>query len=141
MGQITPNQVTKSFGGVQVITPLDLQINDGEFVVFVGPSGFIGSPKTNLIEGAEAKKHDVATICIRPEHLTVTKTEGAWKGRVGVAEHPGPDTFIHVHDTGLMDMMTVRITGYIEARQGDMIHLTAVADQLHRFDVKGLRIA
>ncbi|HIC79417.1 MAG TPA: ABC transporter ATP-binding protein, partial [Kiloniellaceae bacterium] len=39
MGQITLNQVTKTFGDVNVIPPLDLEINDGEFVVFVGPSG------------------------------------------------------------------------------------------------------
>ena len=140
MGQTTPNQVTKSFGGVQVIPPLDLQINDGEFVVFVGPSGFIGSPNMNLIEGVAAKKHDAVTIGIRPGHLTVSKSEGAWKGR-GVAAHPGSDAFIHVHDTGLMDMKTVRITDDIEARHGDMIYLTPVADQLQRFDTKGLRIA
>ena len=39
MGQIQLNQVTKSFGDVQVIPPLDLTIEDGEFTVFVGPSG------------------------------------------------------------------------------------------------------
>ena len=38
-------------------------------------------------------------------------------------------------------MMTVRITGDIEARHGDTIYLTPVADQMHRFDEKGLRIA
>ena len=39
MGRITLKQVTKTFGDVNVIPPLDLEINDGEFVVFVGPSG------------------------------------------------------------------------------------------------------
>ena len=39
MGSITLKQVTKSFGSTNVIPPLDLQINHGEFVVFVGPSG------------------------------------------------------------------------------------------------------
>jgi phosphate transport system ATP-binding protein len=33
------DQVEKSFGDVDVIRPLDLEIEDGEFVVFVGPSG------------------------------------------------------------------------------------------------------
>ncbi|HCO54497.1 MAG TPA: sugar ABC transporter ATP-binding protein, partial [Pelagibacterium sp.] len=32
-------------------------------------AGFIGSPKMNFIEGAEAKKFDAHTIGIRPEHL------------------------------------------------------------------------
>ncbi len=38
MGKIVLEQVTKSFGEVNVIPPLDLEINEGEFVVFVGPS-------------------------------------------------------------------------------------------------------
>ena len=39
MGQIQLNAVSKSFGDLEVIPPLDLAIADGEFVVFVGPSG------------------------------------------------------------------------------------------------------
>ena len=95
----------------------------------------------NQIEGSEAAKHDATTIGIRPEHLSVSKTEGLWKGTVGVAEHLGSDTFIHVHNTGLLDMMTVRITGDIEARHGDTIYLTPDMNQLHRFDAEGLRVA
>lgn len=121
----------------QVGSPLELYHTPRNKFV----AGFIGSPKMNLIEGPEAKKHDADTIGVRPEHLTVSKTEGMWKGRVGVAEHLGSDTFIHVHDTGLMDMMTVRITGDIEAKHGDTIYLTPQADQMHRFDVQGMRIA
>ena len=121
----------------QVGSPLELYHTPRNKFV----AGFIGSPKMNLIEGPEAAKHDATTIGIRPEHLTVSKTKGTWKGRVGVAEHLGSDTFIHVHDTGLMDMMTVRISGDIEARHGDTIYLTPLADQIHRFDAQGLRIA
>ena len=53
MGQITLNQVTKSFGDVQVIPPLDLEVNEGEFVVFVGPSGCGKSTLLRLIAGLE----------------------------------------------------------------------------------------
>ncbi|MBT5209397.1 MAG: ABC transporter ATP-binding protein, partial [Halieaceae bacterium] len=103
-------------------------------------AGFIGSPKMNLIEGPEASKHDATTIGIRPEHVSVSKTEGPWKGVVGVAEHLGSDTFIHVHETGLMDMMTVRINGDIPVTHGDTIFLTPDLEKLHRFDAQGLRI-
>lgn len=53
MGSITLSSVTKSFGDVQVIPPLDLEINDGEFVVFVGPSGCGKSTLLRLIAGLE----------------------------------------------------------------------------------------
>ena len=120
----------------QVGSPLELYHRPDNIFV----AGFIGSPKMNIIEGAEAAKHGAAAIGIRPEHTDVSKTEGTWKGRVGVAEHLGSDTFIHVHDTGLADMMTVRITGDIEVTHGDTIYLSPQLDKLHRFDTKGLRM-
>jgi multiple sugar transport system ATP-binding protein len=103
-------------------------------------AGFIGSPKMNLFEGPEAAKHDAAMIGIRPEHVSVSKTEGTWKGRVGVSEHLGSDTFLHVHDTGLTDMFTVRADGEVEIYHGDTIYLTPDMEKLHRFDAAGLRL-
>ena len=120
----------------QVGTPLELYHTPRNKFV----AGFIGSPTMNLIDGPEAEKHGAATIGIRPEHMSVSKTEGMWKGTVGVAEHLGSDTFIHVHETGLMDMMTVRITGDIEARHGDTIFLSPDITKLHKFNKNGNRI-
>ena len=120
----------------QVGSPLDLYHSPRNAFV----AGFIGSPKMNLIDGAEAGKHGAATVGIRPEHVGVSTTDGAWKGRVGVAEHLGSDTFVHVHDTGLMDMMTVRVPGDMPVRHGDWIWLTPDTSKMHRFDQGGLRI-
>ena len=53
MGNITLKQVTKSFGTTEVIPPLNLEIVDGEFVVFVGPSGCGKSTLLRLIAGLE----------------------------------------------------------------------------------------
>ena len=53
MGSIELKQVSKNFGDVNVIPPLDLQIEDGEFVVFVGPSGCGKSTLLRLIASLE----------------------------------------------------------------------------------------
>ena len=53
MGQITLKSVRKTFGAVDVIPSLDLDIADGEFVVFVGPSGCGKSTLLRLIAGLE----------------------------------------------------------------------------------------
>ena len=53
MGRIVLEQITKSFGSTQVIPPLDLTIEDGEFAVFVGPSGCEKSTLLRLIAGLE----------------------------------------------------------------------------------------
>ena len=120
----------------QVGSPLELYRSPRNLFV----AGFIGSPRMNLIEGAPAAAQNAHTIGIRPEHIEVSATDGLWRGRVAVSEHLGSDTFFHVHDTGLADVITVRASGEVGFRHGDPICLTPRADQIHRFDARGLRL-
>jgi multiple sugar transport system ATP-binding protein len=53
MGSISLRQVSKVFGELKVIPSIDLDINEGEFVVFVGPSGCGKSTLLRLIAGLE----------------------------------------------------------------------------------------
>ncbi len=53
MGKLNLSGVTKSFGPVDVIKGVDLEVEDGEFCVFVGPSGCGKSTLLRIIAGLE----------------------------------------------------------------------------------------
>ncbi|WP_099867511.1 ABC transporter ATP-binding protein [Pararhizobium haloflavum] len=119
----------------QVGSPLELyKAPRNRFV-----AGFIGSPKMNFVEGAEAQKHGAQTIGIRPEHIAISKGEGTWQGTVGVSEHLGSDTFLHVNVDGL-GTITARADGEMDVRHGDRVSLTPDSSKIHKFDQNGLAI-
>ena len=53
MASLTLRDVAKNYGDVNVIESIDLDIEDGEFVVFVGPSGCGKSTLLRMIAGLE----------------------------------------------------------------------------------------
>ncbi|MCR6671631.1 ABC transporter ATP-binding protein [Devosia ginsengisoli] len=115
-------------------SPLDLYKKPANRFV----AGFIGSPKMNFIDGPEAAKHNAHSIGVRPEHFTLatSATSGAWKGKVGVAEQLGSDTFLHVHVEGL-GLMTIRTDGDQTFSHGDDVYLTPDPTRIYRFDAAG----
>ena len=119
----------------QVGSPMDLYRNPANLFV----AGFIGSPKMNFITGTPAAAHQSATIGIRPEHLKVSKTKGEWKGTVGVVEHLGSDTLLHV-EVEALGTLTARTDGEVDLRHGDVVHLSPDPKKLHRFDAGGQAI-
>lgn len=54
MGQVSLRGVRKSYGSVDVIKGVDLEVTDGEFMVFVGPSGCGKSTMLRMIAGLES---------------------------------------------------------------------------------------
>ena len=117
----------------QVGSPLELYRSPANLFV----AGFIGSPKMNFVEGAYSKRHKAHVIGVRPEHISLSKTKGEWKGTVGVAEHLGSDTFLHVNVEGV-GQMTARADGEVDLRHGEAVFLTPNEARIHRFDERGI---
>ena len=99
-------------------------------------AGFIGSPKMNFFEGEAASKYGAASIGIRPEHMRISRESGEWAGRVGVAEHLGSDTFLHVHVDG-GGLQTVRTEGDRDFVPGETVWLSPDPNRIYRFDGQG----
>ncbi len=119
----------------QVGSPLELYRNPKNLFV----AGFIGSPKMNFLSGSGAEAYNAHTIGIRPEHLTLSKESGLWRGKVGVAEHLGSDTFLYVTlDEG--SHFTVRAEGEVDISHGDSVYVSAEPEKIYRFDSNGLAI-
>jgi multiple sugar transport system ATP-binding protein len=72
MGFLDIRNVTKSYGGVQVLHRVDIAVEEGEFLVLVGPSGCGKSTLLNMIAGLEG----------------ITGGEIAIRGRVVNGVHP-----------------------------------------------------
>lgn len=117
----------------QVGAPLELYQNPANRFV----AGFIGSPKMNFVEGSEAKKQNADALGIRPEHLKLSTTGGLWAGTVGVSEHLGSDTFVHV-TTENVGILTARVNGEVPLQHGERVFLTPKRGKVHRFCPKGL---
>jgi multiple sugar transport system ATP-binding protein len=116
-------------------TPLELyKAPANKFV-----AGFIGSPKMNFFEGAAAAKYQADSVGARPEHIRISRDAGDWQGRVGVAEHLGSDTFLHVHVEGA-GLQTVRTEGENNFNPGDEVWLTPDPSRIYRFDRAGLAL-
>ncbi|MGH2603449.1 MAG: ATP-binding cassette domain-containing protein, partial [Dehalococcoidia bacterium] len=53
MSRILLRDLVKTFGGVTAVAGVNLEVRDGEFVVFVGPSGCGKTTTLNMISGLE----------------------------------------------------------------------------------------
>jgi len=76
MSGVTMNNVIKKYGDVQVIHGIDMQIEDGEFCVFVGPSGCGKSTLLRMVAGLEETTGGTMTIGARD----VTKLDPSDRG-------------------------------------------------------------
>ena len=124
-------------GGIieQVGTPLELyQQPVNKFV-----AGFIGSPKMNFIDVPNGDTNGASSLGVRPEHFIISQDTGTWSGKVGVIEHLGSESFLHVTLTN-GSTVTVKADGDCSLQYGDSVFLTAQENKVHRFDKNGVTI-
>jgi ABC-type sugar transport system ATPase subunit len=76
MASLTLEGLAKTFGAVEVIRDANLEVRDGEFVVFVGPSGCGKSTLLRLIAGLE----EASAGDIRIDGESVARTPAADRG-------------------------------------------------------------
>ena len=67
MAEVKMQSIYKQFGKTEVIHGVDLEVDDNEFVVLVGPSGCCKSTLLRLIAGLE----DVTSGAVSYTHLTL----------------------------------------------------------------------
>jgi ABC-type sugar transport system ATPase subunit len=113
----------------QVGAPMDLYNHPATPFV----AGFIGSPKMNLFEGDVAKAMGCKTYGIRPEHITLSKTDGIWQAHVRYIERLGADAILHC-DVANLGTLVVRAAGDSEVKLGDQVWLAPQSGKDHRFD-------
>ncbi|MCX5578202.1 ABC transporter ATP-binding protein [Kaistia terrae] len=76
MSALTLQNVTKRFGSTDVIRGVDLEVAEGEFVVFVGPSGCGKSTLLRIIAGLEDQTSGHVTIAGKNVDVTPPAKRG-----------------------------------------------------------------
>jgi multiple sugar transport system ATP-binding protein len=129
MATLTLENVTKSFGIVEVIPGVDLDIDDGEFVVFVGPSGCGKSTLLRLIAGLE----DVSGGDIRIGGDSVIDTPAADRGVAMVFQSYALYPHMTVRENLSFGLENIRMPKpEIERRVGDAARLLQIEQLLER---------
>jgi ABC-type sugar transport system ATPase subunit len=112
----------------QVGTPMELYRHPATPFV----AAFIGSPRMNLFQGEIALRNGCELYGVRPEHIDLGRTDGAWKGRVHHMERLGSDAILHLDADGV-GPLTVRTDGETDVTVGETVFATPRPGREHRF--------
>ena len=128
--------VVLSAGAIEQIgSPMELYNRPANLFV----AGFIGSPQMNFIPADRIGEAGAKTIGFRPEHITLSRQTGTWKGRVEHVEHLGADTIVYL-DTEAAGLLTVRLFGEHAYTTDETVFATPDEANIHRFDAGGKAI-
>jgi multiple sugar transport system ATP-binding protein len=90
----------------------------------------------NLIEAERLGDGEAKTIGIRPEHISLSRESGDWKGKVIHVEHLGADTLVYL-ETEMTGLLTVRLFGEHRYDVDEIVYATPDRASLHRFGADG----
>ena len=123
MGQLSLQGVVKRFGEQTVLHGLDLDIQEGEFLVFVGPSGCGKSTLLRIIAGLEDLSEGRILLDGHPIHDQPPAERGTAMVFQNYALYP--------HMTVAENMgFALRMAGLPKSRVGEQVLQTATSLQL-----------
>ncbi len=129
MADVALERVSKSFGAVQIIKGVDLEIDSHEFVVMVGPSGCGKSTLLRIIAGLE----DVSDGTIRIEGRDVTGLEPIERGIAMVFQSYALYPHMTVAENMTFGLRVTRVPrGEIETRLREAARLLQLEPYLDR---------
>ena len=113
---------------------------------------FIGSPKMNVIEGAEVSGRftaggaDLTTsplgavhLGVRPEAISLVEpSQSELQGTIDVIEYLGSDNFLFVETP--VGLINVRCDGERQFKVGESVGMKFAEEHCHFFDKEGLRV-
>ncbi len=120
----------------QIGTPMELYNKPANKFV----AGFIGSPQMNFVDAGKVGLPFATTLGVRPEHITLDRKKGEWKGKVVHVEHLGADSNIYL-DIEKAGLVTVREVGEAGYAVDENIFVTPHADKRVFFDNDGKTMA
>jgi ABC-type sugar transport system ATPase subunit len=129
MSDLLLRKVSKSFGSVSVLKDVDLEVKDGEFVVFVGPSGCGKSTLLRLISGLDKPTGGDLLI----DGKLVNEVPAADRGLAMVFQSYALYPHMSVRQNLAFGLENTRIPrAEIEQRIGDAARMLEIAQLLDR---------
>ena len=129
MGSLTLKNIRKSFGDIEVLKGIDLEVKHGEFVIFVGPSGCGKSTLLRIIAGLEDKSEGQVVI----DDEDVSQAPPAKRGIAMVFQTYALYPHLTVKDNmGLGLKQAGTPTGEINSRVAKASHMLSLDDYLGR---------
>ncbi len=129
MAQLSLHDIRKSFGKTEVVHGLNLEIGDGEFVVFVGPSGCGKSTTLRMIAGLE----DVTSGSIRLDGADITRSAPSTRGIAMVFQSYALFPHMTVAENISFGLRLAKVDKATVARRvGEVAETLQITDLLHR---------